>query len=128
MIRHPALNLLVHEDEFQIESVGNFNVGRHDLETWVQLLRGLTYLAEGSATVELEFRGARIPGIPTSEGLDGPYLDQLPSLLDFVEGFQRALDLAGTTATEEFSLEDLWATPATQMSIDMFFNPNSSTL
>lgn len=123
VIRHPALNLLFHEDRFHIESLGNFNVGRHDLETWVQLLRGLTYLAEGSATVELEFRGARIPGIPTPEGLDGPYLDQLPRLLDFVEGFQRALDLAGTIATEEFSLEDLWAAPAAQMSLDMFFNP-----
>jgi hypothetical protein len=125
-IRHPALNLLFYEDSLNIESVGNFKTDQHDLATWIQLLRGLTYLAKGNATVELEFRDARIPATPSEKGLDGPYLDQLPFLLDFVERLQRALDLAGLPAPARFSLEDIWSAPAMQMSLDMFFNPRSA--
>lgn len=125
-IRHATLNLLFYEGSFHLESVGNFKSDHHDLATWIPLLRALTYLASGKATVELDFRGVRIPGIPTPEGLNGPYLDDLPRLLEFVERFRQALDIAGIATSEPFSLEDIWAARAMQMSLDMIFNPSSA--
>ncbi|WP_334181779.1 hypothetical protein [Novosphingobium sp.] len=125
-IRHPALNFLFFEGNFHLESVGNFKTDQHDLATWIPLLRALTYLASGDATVELEFGGARIPRIPTPEGLDGPYLDELPRLLEFVERFGKALEIAGIVNSQPFSLEDIWATLAMQMSLDIMFNVQSA--
>lgn len=126
VVRQPALTLLFQEDGFTMESVGTFNVEGHDLPTWVQLFRGLTYLAQGGATVEFEFRGNRLPGLPTADGLTGPYLDQLPALLSFVERLQHALDLAGLPVPDTFTLDDIWAAGETQMSLDMCFNPRSA--
>lgn len=125
-IRHPALNVLLYDSELRVESVGNFKSDRHNLSTWITLLRGLSYLATGQATVELEFRGSRIPGITTSEGLTGPYLDDLPQLLEFVERLHRALEIAGIASTDSFALEDIWSAATMQMSLDMMFNPASA--
>lgn len=126
VVRHPALTLLFREDGFTMESVGTFNSEGHDLPTWVQLLRGLTYLSQGDATVEFEFQGTRLPGVQTADGLKGPYLDQLPTLLSFVERFQRAIDLAGLPMPSAFALDDIWSAGEMQMSLDMCFNPGSA--
>lgn len=126
VIRHPALTLLLHKGSLHLESVGNFNTENHQLLTWIPLLRTLTYLASGNGTVELEFQGKRIPGIPTPEGLEGPNLDDLPRLLEFVERFHRALDIAGIAKTDPFSIEDIWSATAMQMSLDMMFNQQSA--
>ncbi len=126
VVRHPALTLLFQEEGFTVESVGTFNVEGHDLPTWIQLLRGLTYLSHGDATVEFEFQGHRLPGVQTPDGLRGPYLDQLPALLTFVERFQRALDLAGLPPPDTFTLDDIWAAGEMQMSLDMCFSPKSA--
>lgn len=125
VIRHPTLNIVLRDAGLHIESAGNFRADRHSLPDWIVLLRGLTYLAEGSASLELEFHGARITAFPAPEGLDGPYIEDLPRLLDFVERWERALELAGVPAEQPFDLENIWAAGAAQMSLDLIFNPAS---
>jgi len=124
-IKHPALSALFYDDRLTIETVGNFDVDPHELGIWIQLLRGLTYLSEGDATLELEFRGIRLPAL-AGENLRGPDIDQLPSLLAFVERLQRACEYAALPAPAKFSLNDVRHAPHMQMALDVMFNPSSS--
>ena len=124
-LRHPMLNVVIQDGSFEIETIGNFLVAQHDLANWNLLVRGLTYLAGGKATVEIEFRGNRIAGIPAAR-LSGPYLEQLPTLLSFVERLQRAIEIAGVDSPEPFTIEEIVDATTMQMSLDMLFNPNSA--
>ncbi|OYQ36860.1 hypothetical protein CHU95_03575 [Niveispirillum lacus] len=124
VIRHPCITVLFRDYGLQFESVGNFDNVRHSLENWIQFLRGLSYLADGKATIELEFHGTRTPTVPAPE-LDGPYQEQLPRLLDFVERWGRLLESAGISPTVEFSIADIWAAYPVQAVLDMAFNPKT---
>ncbi len=124
VIRHTTFSVLFREDGLEFETTGNFIEGHRALEEWILLLRGLSYLAGGNGSIELEFQGAKMPPIMVSPGaIDGPYIDQLPRLLEFVERWQHALQLAGVAETADFSLDDIWSADVVQMSLDILLNP-----
>lgn len=123
VIRHPLITVLFKNDGMEIETTGMFADARYNLEEWILLLRGLSYLASGTATVELAWRGIRIaPAKVPADSIDGPYLDQLPQLLAFVERWRQAIDVAGETHDRPIAIEEIWEARSAQMSLDIMFN------
>ncbi len=124
VIRHPVLSVLFGPDGLNVETTGAFGESRKTLEEWRLLLRGLTYMASGSGTISLEFRGVRLPPVSIPEnGLDGPYIEELPRLLDFVDQWAEALSLAGVSPAEPFALDDIWDAVPAHIALDILFNP-----
>lgn len=124
VIRHPLLAIVFKPDGLDFETIGVFNEGRPTLDEWRLLLRGLSYLASGSGSIALEFGGARLPPVAVPEkGLDGPYVEELPRLLEFVDRWGECLALAGVSPTEPFALDEIWEADLVQMIQDMLFNP-----
>lgn len=123
-IRHPLLTALFKHEGLEIQTTGTFQTDRHGLEDWILLLRALSYLATGTATLELEFRGIRLaPLTVPPSGLDGPYHEELPDLLALVERWQKALSFAGVAGAASFTLDDMMEANGVRMSLDMLFNP-----
>lgn len=123
VIRHDALTVLFKEDRLELQSNGAFSGDERDLEAWILLLRGLSYLASGTATIELEWRGIRMPPVVIPEGgLTGPHIDELPWLLEFVERWRETLSLAGVVPGSTFLLDDIWKARAAKMALDMMFS------
>ncbi|NYT41000.1 hypothetical protein HZY97_09555 [Sphingomonas sp. R-74633] len=124
VIKHRVLTAWFREDGLDVQTNGTFTEEGRGLDEWVLLLRGLTYLASGTGTMELEFRELRLPPMTVpAGGLDGPYLEQLPRLLEFVERWQSVLALAGTTARADFAIGEIWEADAVQMATDILLNP-----
>lgn len=124
VIRHPLITVLFKRDGLDIETNGTFDDARYLLDEWILLLRGLTYLASGTGTVELSFKEIRVAPTRIPAGsVTGPYLDYLPHLLEFVERWQRLLDVAGVASTEGIAINEVWEAELARMSLDIIFNP-----
>lgn len=124
VMRHPALSFLFGSEGLEIETPGVFATNILELDQWVLLLRALTYLASGSATIEVEYRETRLPPISVDEnGLAGPDIENLPLLLEFVERWRTVLENVGTVSAQAFSVRDIWAASAVGMSLDIILNP-----
>lgn len=124
VVRHPMLTVFFREDGLNFETVGNFGDGRRSLADWSLLLRGLTYLASGSGAIAIEYRQTRLtPFAVRQEDLAGPYIDDLPRMLEFVDRWRDCLALAGVAATEPFSLDDLWSAQPVHIALDILMNP-----
>jgi hypothetical protein len=124
VIKHPMLTVLFRDDGLNLETTGTFQEDGRALDDWILLLRGLTYLASGTGTIELEFRGTRLPPVKLPQGgVDGPYIEQLPAMLEFAERWKEALSLAGVAPGGKFTLDDIWQAEPVRMSLDMLFNP-----
>ncbi|MCO8019431.1 hypothetical protein NI456_11240 [Brevundimonas diminuta] len=124
VVRHPMLTVIYREDGLSFETVGNFGGGRRSLEDWAQLMRGLTYLASGTGSIALEYRQTRLtPLAVPQDQLHGPYTGDLPNMLAFVEGWRDCLALAGVSATELFSIDDLWSAQPVHLALDILMNP-----
>ncbi len=125
VIKHAVLSALFTDDGLQIETTGNFEETARSLDDWILLLRGLAYMASGTATMEFEFRGTRLSHLTVPpNGLQGPYTEDLPRLLEFVERWKEANALAGTLPSATFSLAEIWDANTVQMSLDMILNPH----
>jgi hypothetical protein len=124
VIRHPLITMLFHPDRLEMETNGTLAAERHTLDEWTLLLRGLSYLASGTATIELSFRGIRIAPTRIAEGaVSGPNIDQLPRLLEFLERWRRLLDIAGVAQRPGFAVNDIWNAETAWMALDIMFNP-----
>ncbi len=124
VIRHKMLTAIFRPDGLKLETTGNVLEGRRSLTDWALLLRGLTYMASGTGTISMTWKEIRLPDFVMPEnGLDGPYIDELPWLLRFVDDWTKTLALAGASATEDFSLSEIWDARAVQMTLDILMNP-----
>lgn len=130
LVRHSEFTAAFVGDSVQFESQGNFAERQRTLGEWAPIVRALHHLASGKGSLSFLFGGkASAPlTLPMSERLNGPYLDQMPNLLRFIEGWTRLADMAGVLAIEPFSLKDLWAAAGVQVAADMMTNPNSTVV
>lgn len=106
------------------ESVGTIDDLEYTLEEWAELLRGLTLMATERSTLTIS-GNTRIPPItfPVNEPLTGPYLDEVPLVSTFVDGWLRLLANAGLRSTARLKFDALLAANDARMVVDILLNP-----
>jgi len=124
VIRHPLITVLFKPDRLEFQTVDIIGGGRHGLDDWLLLLRALVHLSSGHGTIGLTFGGHFAPPLKVApDALTGPDSEDLPKILSFLEGWKRGLGQAGLPEPQPFTLDDVSAVCAAQMTVDMIFNP-----
>jgi hypothetical protein len=108
LLRHADFTLKLGDGAAAFNSTDHFDSTPRTLSAWIQLLRGLAYLANGDGVIALTPAAQpEAPVIlPMTAKLDGPYLEQLPAWNRVLEGWERLLALAGVPPSEAFTLQD----------------------
>ncbi len=123
LVRHSDFTLTFKANALNFETTGAFDTKDRSLDGWIQLSRGLVYLAGGEGVVSVAAEPETIPPIslPLGAELDGPFVDQLPEVNRYVEGWRRLLDLAGLPPRGSFSMKDVWAAADVGLAVDLMF-------
>lgn len=110
----------------KFESVGSIDDMEHTLEEWAELLRALTLMATGRATLTIAGND-RIPAItfPVDQPVTGPYLEELPAISEFVDGWLRLLANAGIRTTSSFKFDAFWQSNEARIAVDILLRPKS---
>lgn len=108
----------------KFETVGSIDEMRHTLSEWAELLRALSLMATGRATLTIA-GNARIPAITLSvdHPITGPYLEELPVISKFADGWLRLLASAGLRSTARFEFDAFWEANDARIAIDILLNP-----
>lgn len=120
LIRTPDFIIRLTPLALKFESVGSINDIEHSLDEWAELLRALTLMATGQATLTIA-GNKRIPSItfPVNQPITGPYLEELPIISGFVEGWLQLLAHAGLRSTARFKFDVFWDTNEPRMAVDI---------
>lgn len=112
----------------KFESVGSIDDMEHSLEEWAELLRALTLMATGRATLTIAGNN-RIPSItfPIDQPITGPYLEEIPRISTFLDGWLQLLANAGLRSTARFKFDEFWEASEARMAVDILLNPNPQT-
>jgi len=126
LVRTPDFIIRLTPPALKFESDGSIDEMEHTLEEWAELLRALTLMATGRATLTIA-GNARIPSIafPVDQPVTGPYLDELPLISKFVDGWLRLLTNAGLRSTAKFKFDAFWEANEARMAVDILLNPKS---
>lgn len=110
----------------KFESIGSIDDMEHSLEEWAELLRALTLMATGRATLTIAGNN-RIPTIafPVDQPITGPYLEELPLISAFADGWMQLLTNAGLRSTDRFKFDAFWEANEARMAVDILLNPKS---
>lgn len=124
LVRHADFTLTFREDGLNFQTSGIFNEERKTLSAWVTLTRALAYLVDGTGRVTIEGLAHDAPSLTLAieQGLDGPYLEQLPSLATFLHGWQQLLERAGLKAVEPFAFDAVWDAYEATLAVDVLLN------
>lgn len=127
LVRHAEFTLKLGSDAAIFDVTGEFGTTLRSLSAWISLMRALTYLASGDGLLTLTLASQPNAQLTLSMAskLDGPYLEHLPEWLCFLVGWEQLLNLAGTPASEPFTLEDLWAAYSAAQAVNVFGNQPS---
>lgn len=108
----------------KFESVGSIDDMERSLEEWAELLRALTLMSTGQATLTITGNN-RIPPInfPLDQPITGPYLEEMPLLSAFADGWLRLLTNAGIRSTANIPLNAFWEANGARMAVDILLNP-----
>ncbi|WCE03850.1 hypothetical protein [Pseudoxanthomonas sp. JBR18] len=112
----------------KFESVGSIDDMEHSLEEWAELLRAFTLMAIGRATLTIAGND-RIPSItfPVDQPITGPYLEEIPLISGFLDGWLQLLTNAGLRSTARFKFDAFWEANGARMAVDILLNPKSQT-
>lgn len=110
----------------KFESVGSIDDMEHSLEEWAELLRALKLMTTGRATLTIA-GNERIPTItfPVDQPVTGPYLDEIPLISEFVDGWLHLLVNAGLRSTVRFNFDVFWQSNEARMAVDILLKPKS---
>ena len=108
----------------KFESVGSIDDMEHSLDEWAELLRALTLMATGRATLTIAGND-RIPSItfPVDQPITGPYLEEIPLISAFLDGWLQLLTNAGLRSTTRLKFEAFWEANEARMAVDILLNP-----
>lgn len=125
LVRHPDFSLTLREDGLNFQTAGVFEEGRKTLSAWVMLTRALVYLADGSGRIRIEPLVDDAPPLTLAidQRLNGPYLEQLPTLAAFLDGWQQLLERAGLSMIEPFPFDSVWESHDARLAVDLLLNP-----
>lgn len=124
LIRSAEMVIRLTPTGLKFESVGLIDEMQYTLEKWAELLRALTLMSSGHAT--LAITGNRIfPPITLhiDQPVTGPYLEELPLISAFADGWLRLLTNAGMRSTASFTLDAFWEANEARMAVDLLLNP-----
>ncbi len=110
----------------KFESVDSIDDREHTLDEWAELLRALTLMATGRATLTIAGND-RIPSItfPVDQPITGPYIEEIPLISAFLDGWLRLLTNAGLRSTAKFKFDAFWEANEAHMAVDILLNPRS---
>lgn len=125
LIRHPDFTLTFKEEGLNFQTSGVFDEGLKTLDAWATLVRALSYLADGTARLSIDWTIGGSPSLtlPVNQSVDGPYLDQIPAITKLLDGWQRLLEMAGVKSVEPFAFDTIWDANQAGMAVDMLLNP-----
>jgi hypothetical protein len=122
LVRHADFTMKFGSDSVAFASTGSIETTLRRLSAWIPLVRGLVYLAGADGAITLTSSSvpdARVT-LPMTSALEGPYVEQLPELLRLLVGWERLITMAGTLASEPFSLQDVWAARRAALAVELF--------
>ncbi|TNE61358.1 MAG: hypothetical protein EP341_00780 [Sphingomonadales bacterium] len=110
----------------KFECVSSINDIEHSLEDWAELLRALTLLATGRSTLTIAGNDKIPPTtFPVDHPISGPYLEELPLISAFADGWLQLLGNAGLRSTDIFKFDEFWQADEARMTVDILLNPKS---
>jgi hypothetical protein len=126
LIRSADFILRLTPTGLKFESVGSIDDVQHTLTEWAELLRALTLMATGRATLEIT-GNHRIPPITftVDQPVTGPYLKEIPIISAFADGWKRLLTNAGVRSTACFQFDGFWEAKEARMAVDILLNAQS---
>lgn len=126
LVRNPDFIIRVTPPALKFESVGSIDDMEHTLEEWAELLRALTLMATERVTLTIAGND-RIPSItaPVDQPVTGPYLEEMPLISAFADGWLRLLTNAGLRSTARFKFDAFWEANEARMAVDILLKPKS---
>jgi hypothetical protein len=112
----------------KFESVRLIDEMELPLSEWAELIRALSLLASGRATLTISGNDRLPPiSVPIHQPIAGPYLEELPSISTFLDGWQQLLINAGLRSSAKFKFDVFWDANEACMAVDILLNPKSQT-
>ncbi|WP_196222664.1 hypothetical protein [Pseudooceanicola algae] len=126
LIRTADFNIRLTPPALKFESVSSIDDMEHSLEEWAELLRALTLMATGRSTLTIA-GNEWIPPItfPVDQPITGPYLEELPLISAFADGWLQLLTNAGLRSTDVFKFDAFWEANEARMAVNILLNPKS---
>lgn len=128
LIRHAEFIIRIKRSGAKFETERGLDDVQRSLGEHAELARALSLMAKGRA--ELTISGnARIPPItlPLGDLLSGPYVEQLPAISKFLDGWQTLLSKAGVASIECFNFDEIWTADEAQIAVEMLLSPKPQT-
>lgn len=128
LIRHADFLIRITRSGAKFETERGLDDVQRSLEHHAELARALSLMARGQA--ELTISGnSRIPSItlPLGDLLSGPYVEQLPAISKFLDGWQMLLSKAGVVSSGSFNFDEIWTADEAQVAVEMLLSPKPET-
>lgn len=124
LVRHADFIIRLTSGGLNFETVGAIQDIRRTLDQWAELIRALALMATGGATMTIS-GNRRIPAfsLPVDQPITGPYLDELPVISQFLDGWQRLLTGAGLRSNADIEFDSFWEANDARIAVDMLLNP-----
>lgn len=125
VLRHVDFIITLEPPRVSFETTGIFNECGRTLDEWTTLIRALSYLASGTGTLSITRDSGEVvvSSLPVAMPLDGPYIEQLPDLVRFLEGWQQLIAKAGLTSVARFPMDAIWDGREAGLAVDLLLNP-----
>jgi len=120
LIRHADFLIRMTRRGAKFETEHGLDDVCRSLEQHAELARALSLMASGSA--ELTISGnSQIPSIslPFGDLLSGPYVEELPVISRFLDGWRILLEKAGLGSGDSFNFNEIWTADEAQIAVDV---------
>ncbi|SDA35730.1 hypothetical protein [Sphingomonas sp. NFR15] len=127
LIRHADFTMRFSMEGLKLETTGIFDQTERTIADWAVLARGLANLASGDG--KIRFSGnARIPDMTFNlpAPIDGPHIEDLPMLANFLEGWNELMAMTGQRSTDKVPLDAIWDADDARGVVDVLLNPNTT--
>lgn len=124
LLKHDDFTIIFDDEGLKFETQNVYAGSKRTLDGWCRLMRGLAHLAGGRGTLSIMPGSGEVHQFPVTDRLSGPNVDDLPKLRDFLEGWQKLVGLAGTTASAPFTIDEAKASLDAQMAVGLLLDPN----
>jgi hypothetical protein len=124
LIRHSDLLIRFTPGGLKFETASALEGVQRTLDQWAELMRALSLMATGQATMTIS-ANIRIPPITllVDRPITGPYLEELPHISLFLDGWQQLLGRAGLRSTATFEFDAFWHAHNARIAVDILLNP-----
>jgi hypothetical protein len=107
-----------------LETLGSIDDMLLTLEEWAEFLRAMKLLASRLSSLTIS-GNSRMPSVtlPVNQEVTGPYLEELPRISEFADGWLQLLSSAGMRSKARFKFDRFWEANEAAMAVDILLNP-----